>query len=99
MDVRKTNGSIEDFDKDKLMRGIREAYKTAGETCHEAIVVSIIDNLYIYDKITSLEIRRQVEESLMSINKKVALAYIEKFDADIDLRKKRDFIKDYIVAS
>ncbi|MFA6859546.1 MAG: anaerobic ribonucleoside-triphosphate reductase, partial [Bacteroidales bacterium] len=40
-----------------------------------------------------------VEESLMSINKKVALAYIEKFDADIDLRKKRDFIKDYIVAS
>src|SRR5574344_1720582 len=99
MDVRKTNGSIEDFDKDKLMRGIREAYKTADETCHEAIVVSIIDNLYIYDKITSLEIRRQVEESLMSINKKVALAYIEKFDADIDLRKKRDFIKDYIVAS
>jgi len=99
MDVRKTNGSIEEFDNEKLKRGIREAYKTAGEHCHEAIVVSITDNLYIYDKITSLEIRRQVEESLMSINKKVALAYIEKFDADIDLRKKRDFIKDYIVAS
>ncbi|MCI1785388.1 MAG: ATP cone domain-containing protein [Bacteroidales bacterium] len=99
MDVRKTNGSFEDFDKEKLMRGIREAYKTAGEVCHEAIVVSVTDNLFIYDKITSTEIRRQVEESLMSINKKVALAYIEKFDADIDLRKKRDFIKDYIVAS
>jgi anaerobic ribonucleoside-triphosphate reductase len=99
MDVRKTNGSIEEFDNEKLKRGIREAYKTAGEHCHESIVVSITDNLYIYDKITSLEIRRQVEESLMSINKKVALAYIEKFDADIDLRKKRDFIKDYIVAS
>lgn len=97
--VRKTNGSYEEYDKVKLMNGIREAYKTAGEKCPEAVVVSIAENLYIYDKITSREIRRQVEESLMSINKKVAVAYIEKFDAGLDLRKKRDFIRDYIAAS
>ena len=97
--VRKTNGSYEEYDKVKLMNGIREAYKTAGEECQEAVVVSIAENLYIYDKITSREIRRQVEESLMSINKKVAIAYIEKFDAGLDLRKKRDFIRDYIAAS
>jgi len=99
MDVRKTNGSLEEYDKVKLHRGIREAYKTAREYCEESIVTSIVENLYIYDGIASREIRRQVEESLMSINKKVALAYIEKFDADLDLRKKRDFIKDYIAAS
>ena len=97
--VRKTNGSYEEYDKVKLMNGIREAYKTAGEECPEAVVVSIAENLYIYDKITSREIKRQVEESLMSINKKVAVAYIEKFDAGLDLRKKRDFIRDYIAAS
>lgn len=97
--VRKTNGSYEEYDKVRLMNGIREAYKTAGEECPEAVVVSIAENLYIYDKITSREIRRQVEESLMSINKKVAVAYIEKFDAGLDLRKKRDFIRDYIAAS
>lgn len=97
--VRKTNGSYEEYDKVKLMNGIREAYKTAGEECPEAVVVSIAEHLYIYDKITSREIRRQVEESLMSINKKVAVAYIEKFDAGLDLRKKRDFIRDYIAAS
>lgn len=97
--VRKTNGSYEEYDKVKLMNGIREAYKTAGEECPEAVVVSIAENLYIYDKISSREIRRQVEESLMSINKKVAVAYIEKFDAGLDLRKKRDFIRDYIAAS
>ena len=45
MDVRKTNGSVEEFDKDKLMRGIREAYKTAGEKCPEEVVVSVVDNL------------------------------------------------------
>ena len=99
MDVYKTNGSYEEYDREKLIRGIHEAYKTAGQECPEAVVISIVDNLYIYDKIASKEIRRQVEESLMSINKKVALAYIEKFDASIDLRKKRDFIRDYIKAS
>ena len=93
MDVRKTNGSVEEYDKAKLSRGIHKAYKTAGEYCDDAVVVSIINNLYIYEGITSAEIRRQVEESLMSINKKVAHAYIETFDAGIDLRKKRDFIK------
>lgn len=99
MEVRKTNGSVEEFDKAKLARGIHQAYKTAREYCDDAIVVSIINNLYIYEGIASSEIRRQVEESLMSVNKRVALAYIEKFDADMDLRKKRDFIKDYIAAS
>ena len=97
--VRKTNGSYEEFDRVKLMNGIREAYKGTGQTCPEEVVVSIVENLYIYDKITSREIRRQVEESLMSINKKAAVEYIEKFDAGLDLRKKRDFIKDYIAAS
>lgn len=99
MDVRKTNGSLEEYDKVKLRRGIHEAYKTAGEYCEDAIVNSVISNLYIYDGINSSEIRRQVEEALMGLNKKVALAYIEKFDADVDLRKKRDFIRDYIAAS
>jgi hypothetical protein len=99
MDVRKTNGSFEEFDKEKLKRGIREAYKATGQKCPEEVVVSITDNLYIYDKISSQEIRRQVVDSLMSINKKAALEYIEKFDAGLDLRKKRDFIKDYIKAS
>ena len=82
MDVRKTNGSFEEFDKAKLARGIHEAYKTAGEYCDDSIVVSIINNLYVYEGITSREIRRQVEDSLMSVNKKVAHAYIDKFDAD-----------------
>lgn len=99
MDVRKTNGSYEEFDNEKLKRGIREAYKATGQKCPEEVVVSITDNLYIYDKISSQEIRRQVVDSLMSINKKAAREYIEKFDAGLDLRKKKDFIKDYIKAS
>ena len=99
MEVRKTNGTYEEYDRIKLMNGIRLAYVTAGQPCPEDVVVSIVDNLYIYDKISSQEIRRQVVESLMSINKKVALEYIETYDRGMDLRKKNDFIRDYIKAS
>ena len=99
MDVRKTNGTIEEFDLDKLKRGIRQTYEATGQVCPEEVLVSITDNLYIYDKMSSQEIRRQVVNSLMSVNKKAALEYIEKFDAGKDIRKKRDFIKDYINAS
>ena len=99
MDVRKTNGTVEEFDLEKLKKGIRQTYKATGQKCPEEVVVSITDNLYIYDKMTSQEIRRQVVDSLMSINKKAALEYIQKFDDGKDLRKKRDFIKDYIKAS
>ena len=99
MEVRKTNGTVEEFDREKLMAGIRLAYVHTGQPCPEDIVVSIVDNLYTYDKMSSQEIRRQVVDSLMSINKKVALEYIETFDRGMDLRKKNDFIKDYIKAS
>ena len=99
MDVRKTNGTTEEFDLEKLKKGIRCAYRSTGQKAPEEVVVSITDNLYIYDKMTSQEIRRQVVDSLMSINKKAALEYINKFDEAKDFRKKRDFIKDYIKAS
>ena len=89
MEVRKTNGSFEEFDKEKLMNGIRLAYVHTGQPVPEDVVVSVVDNLFIYDKMSSQEIRRQVVEGLMSINKKVALEYIETFDRGMDLRKKR----------
>ena len=99
MEVRKTNGSYEEFDREKLCNGIRLAFVHTGQPVPEDVVVSVVDNLFIYDKMSSQEIRRQVVESLMSINKKAALEYIETFDRGMDLRKKRDFIRDYIRAS
>ena len=87
MEVRKSNGAREEFSRDKVKNGICEAYKTAGES------------LFIYQGIATSAIRRQVEEALMSINKKVAKAYIENNDDNKDLRKKQDFITEYINAS
>jgi ribonucleoside-triphosphate reductase len=99
MDVRKSDGTVEQFDSEKLRHGISEAYKAVDEQVNDVIIDSIIGGLFLYENIETSEIRRQVEEALMSLNKKVAKEYIQKFDSEKDLRKKSDFIRDYINAS
>ena len=99
MEVRKSNGQVEEFSREKVKNGICEAYKTAGEKCEDIILESIVNGLFVYEGMSTAEIRRQVEEALMSINKKVAKAYIENNDDRKDLNRKQDFIKEYISAS
>lgn len=103
MDVRKSDGTIEEYSPLKVKHGICKAYESANEECNDLIIDSIVKNLFIYDQISSSEIRRQIEECLMSFNKKVAKEYIRKFDKiesnDNFLRRKDDFIKNYIKAS
>ena len=103
MEVRKCDTTFEEYNPDKVKRGICEAYTAVKEVCPDGLIESLISNLFIYDKISSNEIRRQVEEALMSVNKKVAREYIKKYeekqDKDKTLKKDSDFIRDYINAS
>ena len=99
MEVRKSDGSFEEYDVEKLRFGIEEAYKAAGEELNNVIIDNIINILYLYDKIESSEIRRQVEEELMRIDKAVAKEYIKKFISDSELKSRADFIGSYINAS
>ena len=99
MEVRKSKGFREEYSKEKVKNGICEAYLAAGQKCEDVILESIVNGLFIYDGISTSEIRRQVEDALMSINKRVAKAYIENNDDSKDLRKKQDFIAEYISAS
>lgn len=103
MEVRKSDSSFEEYNPSKVKHGICEAYTAVNETCPDGLIESLIDNLFIYDKISSSEIRRQVEEALMSVNKKVAREYIKKYeekqDNDKTLKRDSDFIRDYINAS
>jgi ribonucleoside-triphosphate reductase len=103
MEVRKSDSTFEEYNPAKVKHGICEAYTSVNETCPDGLIESLIRNLFIYDKISSIEIRRQVEEALMSVNKKVARAYItkseEKEGKNKTLKKDSDFIRDYINAS
>jgi len=99
MEVRKSNGSFEEFDKEKVKYSVCSAYIAAGEECDEVILDAIMGGLYIYDRITTMEIERQVSEILMSINKKVARKYLDKANDKRPLKKNDDFVKNYITAS
>lgn len=103
MEVRKSDATFEEYKPDKVKHGICEAYTAVKEICPDGLIESLINNLFIYDKIASSEIRRQVEEALMSVNKKVAREYIKKYEEKRDnnktLKKDSDFIRDYINAS
>ena len=103
MDVRKSDGTKEEFSVEKVSNSICEAYTSVGEECPEGLLDSLAKNLYIYENIQTSEIRRQVEECLMSINKRVAKAYMYKYKEketnDKELKKQQDFIRDYINAS
>ena len=99
MNIRKINGSIEEFNKQKVKDSICKAYESVGEICNDLILNSIVESLFLYENIKSVEIRRQVENALMSINKKVAKSFADKYADTKDIRKKQDFIKEYIAAS
>ena len=99
MDVRKSDGRLEEYSSDKVKEVIEEAYSGCCEEVDELIVSSIEKSLYIYDGITTSEIDRQVAEALMSINKKVARAFIDMSNNNKTFKKDNDFIKNYINAS
>lgn len=99
MDIIKSNGIKEEFSSDKLKRSICAAFSAVGEECNGTLLDIVSNNFYLYENITTNEIRRQVEEWLMSVNKKAAKAYIENNSDGKDIRKKQDFIRSYIEAS
>lgn len=99
MDIIKSNGVKEEFNSDKLKNSICAAFSSVGEECNNTLLDIVSNNLYLYNNMTTAEIRRQVEEWLMSVNKKAAKAYIENNNDNKDLRKKQDFIRSYIEAT
>lgn len=99
MDVRKSDGRLEEYSSEKVKEAIEEAYSGCSEEVNELILNSIEKSLYIYDGIATSEIDRQVSEALMSVNKKVARAFIDASNNNKILKKNDDFVKNYINAS
>lgn len=75
MEVRKSDGSFEDFDRRKLGNIIKKAFRSAGVECTNDQVKDIIDGLYVYDGILCSSIRKQLEERFRLIDEKVLKAY------------------------
>ena len=78
MDVRKSDGRLEEYSSDKVKKGIQEAYEIAGEKKDNPLIKSTVDSVTekVFDGISSQEIRRIVEEELAKRNFNAAKAYI-----------------------
>lgn len=103
MEVRKSDGTIEEYSEAKIAKNIRAAFKKSQENCDDFIVSKILSEITVYDNISTAEIRKQVEDALMKISKNAAKQYIDTYDEivreQVFTSKKQDFIKQYIDAS
>ena len=103
MEVRKTNGSTEEFDRKKLANIIRKAYKKAGVEYTNETVGEIIDSLYIYDGIMCSSIRKELEMRFAERDDRVLKAYKNAKDRKKEIENyvegKTEFIDNYKKAS
>ena len=78
MRLIKSDGSFEDFNLNKVKKGVQEAYDEAGEKKNSAEISEILDEVSrsVYDGMSTWEIRRIIEESLVKKNFKAGRRYI-----------------------
>lgn len=93
MDVRKSDGNVEEFNRDKIKKGIQEAYAMAGEKRGNPSINEVVDAVSekVYDGISSQEIRRMIEEELAKKNFNAAKSYILHW-------AKRESINDFVIS-
>ena len=101
MEVRKSDGIVEEYSRDKVKKGIQEAYARIGEKRDNPAIKEILDvvDSEVYDGITSSEIREIVERELSCKNYKVAKEYILFWDKQESIKRfvieKEEFIERY----
>lgn len=99
MEVRKSDGSFEEFDRRKLLNIVKKAFKTAGIECTGDCAREVVDSLYIYDGIMCSSIRKQLEERLGERSEAARNAYMaakeKKKERDNFVEEKKKFINNY----
>ena len=101
MEVRKSDGLVEEYSRDKVKKGIEEAYARVGEKRDNPAIKEILSVVEseVYDGITSAEIREIVERELSRKNYKVAKEYILFWDKQENIKQfvlqKEEFIEKY----
>jgi ABC-2 type transport system ATP-binding protein len=77
--IKKYEGSVKIFDKEAYSLSDSEKEKTG----------VILDNFYMYDSLTPLEVGKIYSQAYKNWNKKQFIDYLEKFDIPCDMRFKK----------
>lgn len=77
MNVRKRNGDLEPFDRQKIITAVRKAFLSCNYNVGINVVKEIVDNINVWDNINIEDIQDQIEEILMDYDyTNVAKEYI-----------------------
>ena len=99
MDVRKSDGSYEEFNRRKLINIVKKVFKTAEIECDSDCAREIVDSLYIYDGILCSSIRKQLEERFSERDTRLLNAYRKvknkKEEIENFVERKINFINNY----
>lgn len=85
MNVRKSDGSLEEYSKRKLNAIVKKVFKSAEIECNSDCVKEIVDSLYIYDGILCSSIRKQLEERFSERDEKLLRAYRADKDKKLEI--------------
>ena len=53
MEVKKTDGSFEEFIPEKIEKSICDAFSSVNDKCNEGLLRILTKNLFVYDKIST----------------------------------------------
>lgn len=95
MEVRKSDGSYEQYSADKVKSGVYAAYNKTKQEYNEETGDTIVSKLNLHEGIGTDEIRAQVEELLMDINKKVAKSYIKYGENEAFIKDREKYMEEY----
>ncbi len=97
MQVKKRNGNLEPFDKQKIKSAIQKAFLSCNENVQDKVISEIVDNVNVWDGISIEDIQDQVIELLNDYDyKEIAQKYSIYRDYRTLVRHQLDSKKDFI---
>ncbi len=102
MKIRKNDKTLEDFSEARIKSHIRTLAEDIDYDCTKQELDYVISKLQLTELMTSAEIRKQLEVILLGVDRELGSQYIkvfgEKDHKAKDIRRKNDFIDNYIDA-
>ena len=103
MKILKRDGTLEEFNKEKISNAIKKAFKSCNYSVEEDTIKDIVNGISIWDNISVEEIQNQIEELLMDFDfpivAKEFILYREKHNQARFIKERIDYMNKYSQSS
>ena len=103
MKILKRDGTLEEFNKEKISNAIKKAFKSCNYSVEEDTIKDIVNGISIWDNISVEEIQNQIEELLMDFDfpivAKEFILYREKHNQARFIKERINYMNKYSQSS